>query len=409
MKKAIDVSAYQGVIDWDAVKRDGVAFAAIRGGLGDDLYSQDDAQFERNWTECQRVGIPCTMYFFSYAAAKDGDITSELAHIRRLMRGKTMNSTAPIYIDVENTKGLDWRALSDAKMLEIMKRYKEGLEKLGFKMGIYSSRSAFWNEKMTDPWYAENVSIWVAEYANQVNNFSRPYDLWQYSSSGSVNGIKGRVDMDWLYADFSIHASTVKGDANGDGEVDMKDLVRLKNYLANVDDATGKSTVEISPGADANGDGVVDNKDIVRLKKELANASDDVELTVNTSYQVYAKGRWLPNVTNREDYAGVFGQPVSGVYASASNCDLIYKVGLLGGKWLPEVKNREDYAGILGKAIDRIMVRSTAGNTVHVQAHANGRWLPPVTGYNEKDANNGYAGIKGQAIDAIYIWADPIK
>ncbi|MBP5288880.1 MAG: LysM peptidoglycan-binding domain-containing protein [Clostridia bacterium] len=203
MKKAIDVSSYQGTIDWDAVKADGVEFAVIRGGFGDDLYRQDDGQFERNWAECQRVGIPCTMYFFSYGAAKGGDITGEINHIHRLMRGKRMNCDAPIYIDVENTSGLNWRSISDEALLDMMRRYKAGLEKLGYKMGIYSSRSAFWNEKMTDPWYQENVSIWVAEYGKAVTHFDRHYDLWQYSASGSVQGIKGRVDMDWLYADFT--------------------------------------------------------------------------------------------------------------------------------------------------------------------------------------------------------------
>lgn len=147
----------------------------------------------------------------------------------------------------------------------------------------------------------------------------------------------------------------------------------------------------------------------------MENVRDDVgkllknEVPVKVTYQVHAKGRWLPNVVDRTDYAGNFGQPVDAVFASADHCDLIYKVSLVGGKWLPEVKNREDFAGIIGKPIDRIMVKSTAGNTVHVQAHTGGKWLPPVTGYNEKDWRNGYAGNKGQKIDAIYIWADPIK
>jgi len=153
MIKAIDVSVYQGIIDWDKVKSSGVKFAIIRGGLGDDLKSQDDKYFDRNWSECQRVGIQCTMYFFSYAASKNGDISSEIKHIKRLMTGKKMNCTAPIYIDVENASGLNWRNLSNSQMLDIMKRYKEGLKSIGYNMGIYSSRSAFWNEKMSDHWY----------------------------------------------------------------------------------------------------------------------------------------------------------------------------------------------------------------------------------------------------------------
>lgn len=221
MKKAIDVSKYQGTIDWDKVKAAGVEFAVIRCGWGNDLKKQDDPRFERNWAECQRVGIPCTAYFFSYAAAKNGNVDSELAHIKRLMAGKKANCAAPVYIDVENAAGLNWRTLSDEAMLETMKRFKEGLEQLGFKMGIYSSRSAFWNEKMRDPWYEKNVSVWVAEYAPKVNCFDRKYDLWQYTSSGRVNGIQGNVDLDRLYADFSL-----PGAASPQGQKSVDTLAR---------------------------------------------------------------------------------------------------------------------------------------------------------------------------------------
>ena len=70
-------------------------------------------------------------------------------------------------------------------------------------------------------------------------------------------------------------AAIMYGDANGDGDVSNKDIVRLKNYLANFDDETGVSTVDLFPGADANGDGAVNNKDIVRLKNYFANYDDE--------------------------------------------------------------------------------------------------------------------------------------
>lgn len=179
MIKGIDVSQHRGEIDWEKAKSDGVEFAIIRCGLGDDIKSQDDTQFERNWAECERLNIPHTVYLFSYGVTKE-HIDSEVAHIKRLLNGKTVN--APVYIDIENTNGLNWRALADDEMLTLMQYYYARLAELGYKMGIYSSRSAFWNEKMTDDWY-ENVSKWVAEYGDKVNGFGRPYDMWQYSSS----------------------------------------------------------------------------------------------------------------------------------------------------------------------------------------------------------------------------------
>lgn len=192
--KGIDVSKYQGKIDWEQVKPN-IDFAILRCGLGDDIKSQDDAEFERNYTECKRLGIPVTVYFFSYAINKD-KVATEIAHIKRLLTGKTLDG--PVYIDVENTRGLDWRSISNEAMLEIMKEFNTQLNALGFKMGIYSSRSAFWNEKMTDKWY-DGISKWVAEYAAKVNKFDRPYDIWQNSSKGSIAGISGNIDTNIMY------------------------------------------------------------------------------------------------------------------------------------------------------------------------------------------------------------------
>lgn len=200
MLKGIDVSVYQGNIDWGKVKPQ-IDFAILRCGLGDDIQSQDDKQFERNYSECTRLGIPFAVYFFSYAVNK-AKVSKEIAHIKRLLNGKKI--TAPVYIDVENTNGLDWRKLSNADMLAIMQEFNTQLNALGYKMGIYSSRSAFWNEKMTDKWY-DGISKWVAEYSDKVHDFTRTYDIWQNSSKGRIDGISGNVDTNIMYNNiFSV-------------------------------------------------------------------------------------------------------------------------------------------------------------------------------------------------------------
>ena len=160
-----------------------------------------------------------------------------------------------------------------------------------------------------------------------------------------------------------------------------------------------------------------------RYGKTMANVREDVaylmsivpgETPVHITYQVHTGGRiggrWLPNVIDKTDYAGNMGTPITGIYANADYGDLVYKVALTNGRWLPEVKNRKDYAGNFGQTIDRVMIKSPQGVKVHYRVHVcGGNWLPDVTGYNENDPNNGYAGNKGQVIDAIQIWADPIK
>ncbi len=123
-------------------------------------------------------------------------------------------------------------------------------------------------------------------------------------------------------------------------------------------------------------------------------------------YQIWddIQNRWLPNVKNTEDYAGLFGHDVCAVYANASGGNLRYKVHIKGGAWLPEVLNRTDYAGLYNRPIDGFMIKSDSGNIRYrVHLRRTNRWLPWVTGYSASDSNNGYAGILGQEIDAVQI------
>ena len=127
----------------------------------------------------------------------------------------------------------------------------------------------------------------------------------------------------------------------------------------------------------------------------------------DVTYQVWddVKNKWLPNVKNDSDYAGIFGHDVCAVFANLSRGNIFYKVHYKGGKWLPEVKNRTDYAGLFNKPIDGLMMKTDTGAKIYYRVHLrrSNKWLPWVTGYNEKDGNNGYAGILGQEIDGIQI------
>ncbi|WP_223068946.1 hypothetical protein [Paenibacillus caui] len=129
---------------------------------------------------------------------------------------------------------------------------------------------------------------------------------------------------------------------------------------------------------------------------------------INVKYQTYddVNKAWLPNVSNAQDYAGIFGHDVDGVYANLSSGNIRYKVHVKGGSWSTEVKNRSNYAGTKGKPIDGLMMKTDTGKTIHYRVHLRrtGKWLPYVTGYNQNDSNNGFAGDFGQEIDAIQIY-----
>ena len=139
------------------------------------------------------------------------------------------------------------------------------------------------------------------------------------------------------------------------------------------------------------------------------NNNTPVTAAPDVIYQIWddVKNKWLPNVTNDSDYAGLLGHDVCGVYANLTYGNIYYAVHTTGKKarWLPEVKNRNDYAGIYNTPIDAIMIKTDTDKTLKYRVHLRGgNWLPPVTGYNKNDSNNGYAGIIGKPIDAIQIW-----
>lgn len=143
------------------------------------------------------------------------------------------------------------------------------------------------------------------------------------------------------------------------------------------------------------------------IQKKL-NGSSNKTNSINNDiiYQIWddVKNKWLPNVKNDSDYAGIYGNDVCCIYANASKGNVFYKVHYKGGKWLPEVKNRNDYAGLYNKPIDGFMIKSdTKQLTYRVHLRRTNKWLPWVTGYNQNDSKNGYAGILGQEIDAIQI------
>ena len=147
---------------------------------------------------------------------------------------------------------------------------------------------------------------------------------------------------------------------------------------------------------------------VPKYDAEPKPAPKPVDNKISVTYQVWddTKNAWLPNVKDREDYAGVFGHNVCAVYANLSKGDITYRVHTKGGKWLSAVKNRTDYAGIYNKPIDGLMVKTNTGKKIYYRVHikTSNRWLPFVTGYNTSDHSNGYAGIMGHEIDAIEMY-----
>lgn len=187
MKQGIDVSRYQGEIDWESVKKSGVEFAILRLGFGKDFANQDDACFLYNAKECERLGIPYGTYLYSYAG-NTADAASEAAHALRLLKGRT--PVYPLFYDLEEENNLQG---GKQGVLAIAKCFVQKIEAGGFSAGIYACKS--WHETyLTDPWF-DTLPRWVAQYYSRCT-LKKRWDIWQYSASGKVDGIAGKVDMD---------------------------------------------------------------------------------------------------------------------------------------------------------------------------------------------------------------------
>ena len=189
----IDVSKWQGSIDWATVKNS-IDFAIIRCGYGSDLTSQDDAKWAYNVSECERLGIPYGVYLFSYATTTDM-AHSEAAHVIRLLQGH--HPSMPVYYDLEDSSSTG--SLTNAQIKAIAQAFCADIAAAGYTPGVYSMTS-WWNNKLTDSAY-NSWSRWVAQFASSCT-YSGSYDMWQYTDSGTVSGISGSVDKNYWYAEF---------------------------------------------------------------------------------------------------------------------------------------------------------------------------------------------------------------
>ena len=223
--QGIDVSGYQKDIDWQKVKDAGIDFAILKiGNINaretDGWYT--DSYFQRNVTECERLGIPYGVYAYSYAK-NAGDAVKGANHIIALLKGH--NPTLPVYLDLEDD------SIKDTDHAAIAKAFCSTISAAGYAPGIYASAGWFKNI-LTDPCFSNSGwSIWTAQYwygqrydASLGLGPEHPakFDCWQYSFHGSVPGVSGDVDVDYYYGNYVRDPSApanVSAEPSGDGEV----------------------------------------------------------------------------------------------------------------------------------------------------------------------------------------------
>lgn len=191
--KGIDVSKHQGKIDWKKVSA-GIEFCIVRAGYGKSA-SQKDERFEENYKGCKDNGIPCGVYWYSYATSVE-QAKEEAKTCLSILAGRELQY--PVYFDIEEKTTF---AKGKETVSEIAKAFCDETEKAGYWAGIYMSASPA-AEYLTDA-VRNRYAMWIADYRYKDKaHYSGPHGVWQSSSTGRVNGISGDVDTDICYTDY---------------------------------------------------------------------------------------------------------------------------------------------------------------------------------------------------------------
>lgn len=200
-KKGIDVSEWQGTIDWDKVKAAGIEFAMIKAGSG---RNRVDPEFKRNISECNRLGIPCGVYWFSYA------YTEELAHNEAKY---CLEAIAPYKLDYPVAFDFEYDSVNNAAKLGIeitremassfARAFLEDIEAARYYAMLYTNSDYL--KRYFDQDLAKRYDVWLAMWQANPNLNDKPTQaggIWQYSDTGNVPGISERVDLDAAYYDY---------------------------------------------------------------------------------------------------------------------------------------------------------------------------------------------------------------
>lgn len=190
----LDVSRWQGSIDWDAVKRsgkiDGVMLRVL-GSKGGKPYL--DPYFARNYAECARLGLPVGGYYYTCAVTQR-QTEEELAALKTALRGKTFQ--LPLAIDVEDPR---LRSLAPAKLSALVAEAAAQLEAWGLYAMVYTYTN--FADTALDMAALAAYDLWIADYRGKRP--ARKHGMWQYTSSGKIPGIAKDADLSVAYKDYA--------------------------------------------------------------------------------------------------------------------------------------------------------------------------------------------------------------
>ncbi len=189
--KCIDVSEWNGDINFSKVKNAGITCVILRAGYGKDP-NQEDNKFNEYYRQAKAAGLNVGAYWYSYATSVDA-AKAEVRNCMKTIRGKEFD--LPVFLDVEEYRQavLPRRTLTD-----IISTFCDGVKGYGFDVGMYSAKSMLVDSAYPDE-LASKYLIWMAAPNNSYNELPPFVDIHQYSWKGKVDGISEKVDMNYIY------------------------------------------------------------------------------------------------------------------------------------------------------------------------------------------------------------------
>ena len=264
MIKGIDVSEFQGSIDWAKVKKDGVEFAILKlGNIYDAQSNYKDSKFDTNYKEAKKRGIKIGAYIYNYCNTVN-TLKKGLEWAIGKLNGKKLD--LPLYLDMEDK---DIQGETVATLTNQCNEFAKYVKSKGYQAGVYANANWLKNELDTDK-FDEDLSIWVAQFKVNKPQIDNP-DIWQYASDGRVSGINGNCDMNYLYNEDIIKGS-------GTDTSDKKTIDELAQEVIDNKWGNGEARKTALEKAGYDYDAVQDrvNEILSKPKKSITEVAKDV-------------------------------------------------------------------------------------------------------------------------------------
>lgn len=347
--RGIDVSNHQGTVDWNKVKAAGIDFAILKVGP---VYGKPDDSFERNAAECERLGIPYGVYYYSYARSVE-DANKEADRTLAWLGGH--HPSLPVYYDLEDSYILQDPDFSKDKLTQIAQTFCNRMEAVGFKSGIYANLN-WLNNYLNSP-SLNGYDHWVAQY-NWRCDYAGSYSFWQYSSSGNVPGVNGRCDMNYCFNGSLLNVD------------DSKMHIQYEAHVSNIGWMSSKRD-----GSTAGTTG--QSKSVEDLKVGILNPVEDGSVQINANVSGIGWQGWDTPSASEGGTTGQ-GRAVEAVRlrptgSLAKDYDVYYRVHASNIGWMAWAKDGEE-AGTTGM--------SCSLEAVQIKLIKKGASHPDTSGYS---------------------------